>query len=229
MRRINKLWVMMKTVLIIIVTFLSSNLLAQDFCVIRLVDSYSYDQIKASQINYLSQKNYRIDSTTSLIVIEKTRGKKISIQVCNYESQTSEIAFKKHLGDTIVIQMKPVDSIIQIRFKELYSTNVAGDTLNFESLDQVDRKLNSYLNYLTALNGQCENGMCNYSNTYSYIIQFINEEGVYRIDSIIKLQPREYQCAPLDDALNKLKNNFPKFRLDGENNEIRKRFTMTLN
>jgi len=220
---------MMKTVLIIILTFLCSNLFAQDHCTIKLVDSYSYDQIKASQINYLSQKSYRIDSTTNLIVIEKPKGKKISISANNYEFQEIEVEYKKHKGDTIVIQMKPIDSIVQIRFNELYSATVTEDTINFESLNQVDRKLNSYLNYLSALNGRCDNGMCNYANTYSYIIEFINEEGVYSIGSIIKLQPREYQCAPLDDALNKLKNNFPKFRLDGENNEIRKRFTMILN
>lgn len=218
----------MKTVLIIIVAFLCSNVLAQDFCAIKLVDSYSYEQIEASQINYLSQKSYRIDSTTNLIVIEKPKGKKISLGADNYEPQVSEVEFKKHLGDTIVIQMKPIDSIVQIRFNELYSTTVTDDTINFESLDQVDRKLNSYLNYMSALNGQCDNGMCNYANTYSYIIEFINVEGVYRIDSITKLQPREYKCTPLDDAFNKLKNNFPKFRLDGENNEIRKRFTMML-
>jgi len=196
--------------------------------VISLIDSYSYEQIKASQINYLSQKNYRIDSTTNMIVIEKPRGKKISIQAENYESQISEIPFKKHLGDTIVIQMKPIDTIIKIRFKELYFTSVTNDTINFESIDQFDRKLNSYLNYLSALNGQCDNGMCNYANTYSYVIEFINEESVYRIDSITKLQPRGYQCLPLDDALNNLKNNFPKFRINGENNKIRKRFTMML-
>lgn len=210
-------------------TFLFSNLFAQDYCAIKLVDSYSYDQIKASQINYLSQKSYRIDSISDIIVIVKPRGGRISIHADNYESQETEVEFKKHFGDTIVIQMKPIDSIIKIRFDELYSTLVTSDTVNFESINQLDRKLNSYLNYLSSLNGRCDNGMCNYVNTYNYIIEFINEEGVYRIDSITKLQPKEYQCAPLDRALNKLKNNFPKFRLDGENNEIRKRFTMMLN
>lgn len=220
---------MMKTIIIIIVTVLSGNLFAQDYCAIKLIDSYSYDQIKASQINHLNQKSYRIDSTSNIILIEKPRGKKIFISADNYESQESEVVFKKHMGDTIVIQMKPIDSIVQIRFNELYSTSGTNDTINYESIDQVDRKLNVYLNYLTELNGLCDNGMCNYSNTYSYMIEFINKEGIYRIGSITKLQPREYQCDPLDDALNKLKNNFPKFRLNGENNDIRKRFTMTLN
>ena len=218
----------MKTAIIILATFLSSNLLAQDHCAIKLVDSYSYDQIKASQITYLSQKNYHIDSATNIIVIEKPRGKKLAIHADHYESHESKVEFKKHAGDTIVIQMKPVDSIIQTRFNELYADATTEDTLNFESVDRLDRKLNSYLNYLSALSGQCDNGMCNYANTYSYTIEFVHEEGVYRIGSITKHQPREYHCAPLDEALNQLKKNFPKFRVDGATEEIRKRFTMML-
>jgi hypothetical protein len=125
--------------------------------------------------------------------------------------------------------MKPIDSIIQIRFNELCSTSVTSDTINFESLDQTDTKLNAYLNYLSALSRKCHNGLYNYVNTYNYIIEFLNEEAIYRIGSITKVQLREYQCAPLDDALNKLTNNFPEFRFDGANNEIKKRFTLMLN
>ena len=165
----------------------------------------------------------------NLIILDKPKGKKISITVANFETKDIEVEFKRHYGDTIVIQMKPVDSIIQLKFNDLYSSSVPIDTTIFESLSQVDKKLNVYLNYLTALNGQCDNGMCNYANTYSYMIEFINEEGIYRINSITKLQPLDYKCAPLDDALNKLKNNFPKFQLDGENDEIKKKFTMMLN
>jgi len=220
---------MIKTTLLIIVTCCVSNLFSQDFCTIKLVDAYSYEQIDASKIVYLSQENYRIDSSNSLVILDQPKGKKISIVALNFETTESEIKFNTYLGDTLVIQMKPVDSILQIRFNELYATSLTVDTIKFESPDQFNTHLNVYLNYLKTLNGKCGNGMCNYANTYSYMIEFIQENGVYRMGSITKLQPREYQCTPLDDALNQLKNNFPKFQLAGETDEMTRRFTIILN
>ena len=210
-------------------TCLSSSIIAQDFCAIKLVDSYSYDQIEVTKIEFVSQKKYHVDKTNNLLILDKPRGKKISIGAVNYETKDSEVFFKRHYGDTIVIELEPVDSIIQLKFKDLYYSPAPNDTIVFESLSQVDTKLKVYLNYLSALNGQCDNGTCNYSNTYSYMIEFTSSEGIFRLDSIIKLQPKEYQCDPLVDALNRLKYIFPKFQLGGENNKIRKRFTIILN
>ena len=173
-------------------------------------------------------KKYHIDSTDNLIILQRPKGKKITFVAANYEKKEIEVDFKKHYGDTITVQIKPVDSIIHLKFNHLYANSGIGDTINFETLEQVDTKLNIYLNYLSALNGMCDNGMCNYANTYSFIIEFIAEERVYKIGSITILQPKGYECVPLNEALNRLKNSFPKFRLNGENDKLRKRFTITL-
>jgi hypothetical protein len=212
----------MKSILAIAAFILfNSHLLAQNCYIIKLVDSYSSETIEIAQIKSVYHKKHHLDSVNNLIYICQPKEKKLSIIVANYEGIETEIVFKNKRADTLLMKMKPVDSIIQNRFNELFIQPKAKDTLIFYSLHQLKEKLHTYLNYLSVLKGQCENGMCNYSSKFVYNFQFTNSAGYYQISSITKTQPLEYTCAPLDDALNNLKINFPIFQLAGENEVFR--------
>ncbi|MDT8413560.1 MAG: hypothetical protein RQ875_13930 [Vicingaceae bacterium] len=177
----------------------------------------------------ISNADFSIDTINDIVLIEKIRGSNLEILIDGYNLYTEKIKFKNYKNDTVVRQLVPNDSIISIRFKEIWDTNnVVTDTLFFTNLKELKIHIFSYLNYLTEISKYCDNGLCDYSNTYKYQLEFEVKNSVYVISKIEKQQPSVYKCDELEKYLNIFPNIFPKFLLKEENEKIRTSFTMKL-
>lgn len=186
----------------------------QNGCHLKLIDAYSYQQIAVDKSFVLNRRS-TVDTSGSLIKISRLHGKKLQITSPDYEDFERKISLKKYRNDTLVIQLKPKASLVQMRFQSLWlSPAITTDTLHFADAKAVEKHVLSYLNYLAFLTDDCDNGMCNYSNTYRYEVYFVEEYSVFRIEKVIKLQPRSYSCEEFDKYLQKLPAIFPKFQLD---------------
>lgn len=219
----------MKLLLIPILVLLSLNILGQKQCVVRLVDSYSLNQIELDHSFELNKKHYIVDTAKNVIIINKPFGRRLLISSNSYVDFEEKIVLRNHKSDTLTLQLDPVESIIKERYKEIWDeTNEPSDTIALSSKSSVENLLLSYLKYLYVIRGVCNNGLCNYSNTYRYNIHFVDSNSVFTLKEIVKLQPMDYKCDELDNHLDILKSIFPKFTLEEENKEFWIHFTISL-
>ena len=218
----------MKNFLLILI--LTSNFVfGQTNCYLKLVDSYSLNNIQLDNFIKINNADFSIDTINDIVLIEKIRGNNLEILIDNYNLYTEKIKFKNCKNDTLVRQLVPNDSIITTRFKEIWDTNnVVTDTLFFNNLQELKIHIFSYLNYLTEISKYCDNGLCDYSNTYKYQFEFEVKNSVYEISKIEKQQPTDYKCDELEKYLNIFPNIFPKFLLKGKKEKISMFFTMKL-
>ena len=219
----------MKHIVTIILFFFSFKLVAQNRCVIKLIDSYSLDEINLNHSFKINKKHYSIDSISNLIIIEKPFGKQLIISNNQYDTYQEKIDFKKNCSDTLIIQLKPNKALIRRGYKEIWNSNHQSiDTFEFKNSSTLKEKILSYLNYLSVIDEMCDNGMCNYSNTYRYQINFVQSDSVYQIEKIIKLQPLDYECEELNKHIELLQSIFPKFILKEEIENFSLRFTIMM-
>ncbi len=220
----------MKHLLTILLIFSCFKVIGQNRLVVKLIDYYSFDQIKLDHSFKIDKKNYSIDSINNLIIIEKPVGRQLTISSnLLYEIYQAKIDFKAHLTDTLKIQLKPNEALINKGYTEIWNSKIQSkDTLIFNNSNALQRKVLSYLNYLTAIDEKCDNGLCNYSNTYKYQIDFVKTDSVYLIEKIVKLQPRDYNCDELDKHLQRLQSIFPKFILTEEVANLSMQFTIMI-
>ena len=182
------------------------SIFGQINCKIKLIDSYSYDQINTNNSLQIKNADFSIDTLSGLVIINKFKGKRLEISLKDYELYSEKISFGKYKNDTIARQLIPKKQIILSRFEQIWNNdNIMLDTLTFDNSSQGKRHVLSYLNYVKILDNSCDNGLCNYANTYSYNIRFTKENDVYKISTIDKLKPHEYNCNELENYLNKLK------------------------
>ncbi|KJS06701.1 MAG: hypothetical protein VR77_03630 [Flavobacteriales bacterium BRH_c54] len=218
----------MKNFLLIFI-LISNFVFGQTNCYLKLVDSYSLNNVQLDNSIKISNADFSLDTINDIVLIEKIRGNNLEILIDGYNLYTEKIKFKNYKNDTVVRQLVPNDSIISIRFKEMWDTNnVVTDTLFFNNLKELKIHIFSYLNYLTEISKYCDNGLCDYSNTYKYQLEFEVKNSVYVISKIEKQQPSVYKCDELEKYLNIFPNIFPKFLLKGKKEKISISFTMKL-
>jgi hypothetical protein len=219
----------MKYFLTVALIFFWFNIFGQNRCAIKLIDSYSLEQINLDHSFITNKKHYSIDSINNLIIIEKPFGRLLTISSDPYEMFQEKIDFKKHSSDTIKIQLKPNKTLVRKVYNEIWNAdNQLIDTVEFNNSRSLERRILSYLNYLSVIDEMCDNGMCNYSNTYRYQINFVKSESVYMIEKIVKLQPWDYNCEELDKHLKLLQSIFPKFILKEEAENFSLQFTIMI-
>ena len=219
----------MNKIVTIILLLTSTTAISQFNCTLKLLDSYSYDVIKVNNSLEIKNADFSFDTLNNLITINKIKGNYLEITFKDYELYFEKVNIRKLKNDTITRQLVPVDSIILSRFEQVWETNTGtSDTLTFDDSDGVKVHIMSYLKYLKVLDKYCDNGMCNYSNTYRYKILFTEENGVFKISAIDKIQPREYNCDELDKYLNKLKIIYPKFKLKEQHQQSNIEMSFTL-
>ena len=219
----------MKYFITIVLFFFCFKMIGQNRCVIKLIDSYSFEQINLDHSFKINKKHYSIDSINNFIIIEKPFGRQLTISSNLYELFQEKIDFKKHFSDTLKVQLKPNETLIRKGYNEIWNADtILIDTVEFNNLRSLERKILSYLNYLSVIDEMCDNGMCNYSNTYRYQINFVKTDSVYMIEKIVKLQPRDYKCDELDKHLQLLQSIFPKFNLREEAENLSLQFTIMI-
>lgn len=219
----------MKILLTIILFFSYFNMIGQKSRVVKLIDSYSLEQINLDHSFIINNKHYSIDSNNSFIIIEKPFSKALTITSNQYEVYQEKIDFKKQLSDTLKIQLIPNQILIKKRHNEIWkSENQSFEISEFSNLRSLERKMLSYLNYLSVIDEFCDNEMCSYSNTYNYQINFVKTDSVYTIEKIEKLKPREYNCEELDKHLKLLESIFPKFIIKEESEHISLQFMIVM-
>ena len=213
----------------ILLIFSCFKVIGQNRLVVKLIDSYSFDQINLDHSFNIDKKNYSIDSINHLIIIEKPFGRQLTISSNQYELYQAKIDFKAQPTDTLNIQLTPNEALINKGYTEIWNSKIQSkDTLIFNNTNALERKVISYLNYLSAIDEKCDNGMCHYSNTYRYQIDFVKTDSVYIIEKIIKLQPRDYNCEELDRHLQRLQSIFPQFILTEEVKNLSFQFTIMI-
>ena len=218
----------MKNFLLILI-LISNFVFGQTNCYLKLVDSYSLKNVQLDNSIKISNADFSLDTINDIVLIEKIRGNNLEILIDGYNLYTEKIKFKNYKNDTVVRQLVPNDSIISIRFKEMWDTNnIVTDTLFFNNLKELKIHIFSYLNYLTEISKYCDNGLCDYSNTYKYQLEFEVKNSVYLISKIEKQQPSVYKCDELEKYLNIFPNTFPKFLLKGKKEKVSISFTMKL-
>jgi len=219
----------MNRIVTIILLLTSITTIGQVNCTIKLTDSYSYDLIQTNNSLKIKNADFSVDTLNNLITIKKIKGNHLEIAFKDYELYSEKIKIRKYKNDTITRQLIPKYSVILSRFEQIWEIdNGTPDTLTFGNSDGVKSHVLSYLKYLIVLDKYCDNEMCNYSNTYRYKIVFTEENGVFKINAIDKLQPREYNCDKLEKYLNKLKIIYPKFKLEEQNQQSNIVMTFTL-
>ena len=219
---------MVKNFLLIFI-LISNFVFGQTNCYLKLVDSYSLNNVQLDNSITINNADFSIDTINDIVLIEKIRGNNLEILIDNYNLYTEKIKFKNYKNDTIVRQLVPNDSIIKTRFSEIWDTNnVVTDTLFFNNLKELKIHIFSYLNYLTEISKYCDNGLCDYSNTYKYQLEFEVRNSVYVISKIEKQKPSDYKCDELEKYLNIFPRIFPKFLLKGKKEKISISFTMKL-
>lgn len=208
----------MNKIATIILLLMSTTAIGQINCTLKLRDSYSIDIIQVNNSIEIKNADFSIDTLNNLITINKIKGKYLEIVFKGYDLYSEKLNIRKYKNDTITRQLIPQESVILSRFEQIWEKDIeTSDTLVFDIVDEVNSHVLSYLRYLKVLDKYCDNGMCNYSNTYRYQITFSEENSVFNISSIEKLQPREYNCDELEKYLNKLKIIYPKFKLKEQN------------
>ncbi|WP_159038458.1 hypothetical protein [Brumimicrobium mesophilum] len=196
-------------------------------CHIQLVDSYSLENIQINESLEIERAYFQVDSLNNLILLEKKKGQKLNIHFQDYELYSEKIKIRNYKNDTINIYLTPISSVIMSRFDSIWKSDFINlDTLIFEETKDIQRLLTHYLTYLEVLQHECFNGMCNYSNTHSYIITFSKNDSIFEITEIETLTHREYHCEELENCIDRLQYIYPKFRIDQLDEDI---YTFTLN
>jgi hypothetical protein len=203
-------------------------MIGQNRCVIKLIDSYSFEQINLDHSFKINKKHYTIDSINNFIIIKKPFGRQLTISSNLYELFQEKIDFKKYFLDTLKVQLKPNENLIRKGYNEIWNADTQIDTVDFNNFRSLERRILSYLNYLSVIDELCDNGMCNYSNTYRYQINFVKTDSVYMIEKIVKLQPWDYKCEELEKHLQLLQSIFPKFILREEAENLSLQFTIII-
>ena len=219
----------MRFLILYLLFLLPDGSYAQQGCYLKLIDAYSLQPIKADTSFRINRK-FTIDGTGNLLSISQLRGRKLRITVPGYVQFGQKIPLKRYRDDTLTLQLLPNDSLVSLRFREIWEHPASPtDTLEFATANEVQRQVLSYLNYLRALGGACDNGMCNYSNTYRYDCVFVSTGAVFHLEKVVKQQPREYACDELDTYLQQFPGMFPPFRLRGKDGgELRLSFVVML-
>ena len=205
----------MKINLFIISTFIflfNFSSFSQTKKYVKLFDSYNNERITIDSTIKLTNRKFKINKTNNLIELLFSLRKKLVIEAINYDTFSEKVKFNGK--DTISIQLTPNESTVNKRYSEIWNIeNKINDTLTFETLKSLQDFTSSYLNYLSALKNTCDNGMCNYSNSYTYRLYFINKDSIFQIEKIEPKEHYENKCTELVDNMILLKEIFPKFRL----------------
>lgn len=187
-------------------------------CHLKLIDAYSFEPIQINSSLKIKNADFTIDTVNNIITLYKIKRKNLEISLNEYDKHSEKIKLRKFKGDTIVRQLTPNKSVLEDRFQQKWkSTSHSSDTLIFENTDEVKRHISSYLNYLLhhlmANDKMCDNGLCSYSNTYRYHMRFSIKNSTFKLNTIKKLQPMDYECAELDVYLEQLIDIYPNFRI----------------
>ena len=176
----------------------------------KLYDDNAKKRIEIDSSYKLNLRHYSLDTINNCFWIKRPIFRKIIVSSSNFETKTKRF----YLFDKDSIQwidLYPQSHYIQSQYRQLwFSETSVFDTIVLGDIDDLSHKIIEYLACLKAVNFGCDNGMCSYSNTYYYSISFKKENGVFEINNVKKVKPREYNCEPINDHLYKLKNIFPK-------------------
>ena len=220
----------MKLNLFIISTFIFLNnfySFSQTKKYVKLFDSYNNERIIIDSTFKLTNRKFKIINSNNLIEINFSLKKKLIIEANNYDTYSYKVKFNGK--DTIAIQLTPNETTINKRYSEIWTIeNKIIDTLTFETLKSLQDFTSSYLNYLSALKNKCDNGMCDFSNSYSYKIYFSNNDSIFYLEKIEPKKNYEIQCAELDEKMILLKEIFPKFRLKEKTDNFYIQYFITL-
>lgn len=81
--------------IVLLLLFFCFNMIGQNRCVIKLIDSYSLEQINLDHSFKINKKHFSIDSLNNFIIIEKSFGKELTIISNQYEMFKEKTDFKK--------------------------------------------------------------------------------------------------------------------------------------
>ncbi len=219
----------MNKITTIILLLMTTTAFGQTNCTLKLFDSYSFDIIQVNNSIEIKNADFSIDTLKNIISINKIKGNYLEIVFKGYDLYYEKLNIRKYKNDTISRQLIPKDSVILSRIEQIWGIESGTpDTLTFDNSEGVKSHILTYLKYLKVLEEFCDNGMRSYSNTYRHKILFTEENGVYKISAIDKLQPREYNCDELEKYLDKLKIIYPRFKLKEQNQQSNMVMTFTL-
>lgn len=187
---------------------------------LKLIDSFSYETLELDSTLKIKHAKFSIDTVTDIITISRIRGKRLKIEFPNYDFYSNKERIKKYKGGIVTRQLVPNDSLIEKKFREIWdSPNISTDTLSFKDQSDLKKYVLSYLNYLVVLADSCDNGMCNFSNTYNYEIEFIESNSIFEISSIERTGKSSYKCEVIYQYIKRLNIIFPKTKLDAKPEE----------
>lgn len=180
------------------------------------MDSKTNERVKIDSTFKLDCDEYVIDTLANCIRFKFHYLQKMTLYNSNYFAKEFSVPLKRK-SNVYYQNVEPTQNYFYSKYKQYWENETSFlDTLRFNNNNDLQAYLLKQLTYIHALHFGCDNGLCSYSNTYTYVFSFQKNEDLYELCDVSKVRPWDYHCESLDVKLKSLITIFPKISFSEE-------------